>query len=277
MDVKVLEWVRLKTVIILFENNGLESQIEGVKLLIKKFVEEFQLDQNEIVLGRIHPDANILKSKSVIEKGFPLAYFIQARQFFGIYNLSADTKLLNKVVKPEDEVECINCLNQYFRGCEILPSSSILEMLRTLRHLQKDASAEELLQPTYPSQLMDNAIWTVKWGINTVWNYASQLASYWWSPPSLLDNLQNTSKPSSLTLPSSNPFIEVPAIKFNWYGRSQRRIYRFYNEYFERLDPFSGVDGGLLLLFIIFFKIQTEKKLNFLYFFFHSSSSSRDF
>jgi len=43
---------------------------------------------------------------------------------------------------------------------------------------------------------------------------------------------------------SEDEFVDVVVLRSNWYGRTQRRIYRFHNDYFERVDPEGSKTGG---------------------------------
>lgn len=133
MDPKTLEWLRLKTLIVLFEHKTLDTKIEDLKAIIKLLIEDLKFDSQEIVFGRVHPDATLLKSASVIEKGFPLLYLIRPRRFVTALELAADNQIASPVLKPEDQLEVNTCLNLYFRGCEMIPSSSISDILRTLK------------------------------------------------------------------------------------------------------------------------------------------------
>lgn len=71
-----------KTCLLLFESHCNESQIEKVKCLLNVFINEKMLPPDEIVLAKVHENAIILKSPKIIEKGFPLVYFIKSCKFF---------------------------------------------------------------------------------------------------------------------------------------------------------------------------------------------------
>ena len=36
---------------------------------------------------------------------------------------------------------------------------------------------------------------------------------------------------------NSSGFVDITVLRSNWYGRHQKRIYRFYTNYFDRVDP----------------------------------------
>jgi hypothetical protein len=61
---------------------------------------------------------------------------------------------------------------------------------------------------------------------------------------------------------NNNSFVDIAVIRSNWYGRNQKRIYRFYGNYFDRVDPQGwyspqdSVTGATCCFFVVCFVVR---------------------
>lgn len=236
MNQEQSEVLATKTLIILFEKECSDIQMENVKALLNLFIHEKKLAPEEIVISKVHKDAVLLKSTKILEKGFPMVYFIQPQKFMGYHEVATSPKL-DESLQYERTKEATRGLMTFFRGCEIIVNPDFVQALRIATNNPESPSSSPL-EVGLGSQLVDNTVWGVRWGMDAAWNAFSKYGS----PPSS-EHLLTYEEDESRTGKST----DVEAIKYNWYGRSQKRIYRFYDDFFDRVDPTGNKDGSELI------------------------------
>eukprot|EP01119_Soliformovum_irregulare_P016574 TRINITY_DN4818_c0_g1_i2.p1 TRINITY_DN4818_c0_g1~~TRINITY_DN4818_c0_g1_i2.p1 ORF type:complete len:505 (+),score=156.50 TRINITY_DN4818_c0_g1_i2:209-1723(+) len=241
MNLQQSTTISTKTLMVLFEKNCNDVQMESVRSLLNIFAIEKKIPHEDMVLAKVHPEAVLLKSTKLVEKGFPMAYFIQSKKFLGVHEIMGSSAKVDDLVAVPRTPEAIDGLTTFFRGCEVIENPDLVEALQ-MAIVSKDAEASNLkLDIGLTSKVIDSTIWSVKWGVNSAWNYTSSLlGSYGPEGEERKSKLDSSSEPPASI---GNP-IDIEVIRTNWYSRPQRRIYRFHESHFERIDPEGSLQKG---------------------------------
>lgn len=232
MNVNTAEKLGKNLLFVLIEKNCSDLQLENAKNILILFMIEKKIPQNELKIFRVNNDAVLLKSQKIMEKQFPLIYFIAQKKFLG-YNEIASTNL-DTYLNPSERgaQDAIDSLRSFFRGCEMLVNPNIMEALSSFQD-HRMIRASPSMEVGYTSQIIENSLWTVKWAASSAW---SSLTSYYSTP-----TLEEPPKKEDDEEKTNGKTIDVDVVKTNWYGRTQRRIYRFHEKYFERIDPIGSL------------------------------------
>ncbi|PRP79600.1 hypothetical protein PROFUN_14534 [Planoprotostelium fungivorum] len=166
-------------------------------------------------------------------------------------------------------------LNSFFRGCVILANANPLQALDNLLSSHVIPSArrkDDAESVNYLSTIIDNS---AKWSAAQSYNIIPNVLSYWSSDYSY------DPRPSST---EEDKPVDIEVIRTNWYGRGQRRIFRFYSDHFERIEPSGSVQNKQVVkasfLYSNIDKISIENRTELIISFLHTDEaqyiSSRD-
>eukprot|EP01114_Cavostelium_apophysatum_P020869 TRINITY_DN7118_c0_g1_i1.p1 TRINITY_DN7118_c0_g1~~TRINITY_DN7118_c0_g1_i1.p1 ORF type:complete len:633 (-),score=143.17 TRINITY_DN7118_c0_g1_i1:36-1934(-) len=243
MDMNSAEKLAQSLLFLLVEKNCSDLELENAKALLMLFIIEKRIPSSDIKIFRVNHDAVLLKSQKIMEKQFPLVYFIAHKKFLGFNEFAGSD--LTPYFSPAERgsSDAVDSLRSFFRGCELLLNSDVMEALSPFQEVNKrsqsgSTSAEDV-SVSYASQLIENSLWKVKWVASSAW---SSLHNYYGGGGG--NNEEKTSEVKrEPPKGNSRAIIDIPVVKTNWYGRSQKRIYRFHGHFFERIDP-QGKDDG---------------------------------
>jgi hypothetical protein len=138
----------------------------------------------------------------------------------------------------------------FFRGCVLLGthfhhfftntqySTEDKDLMRSVREMSLETKREgsEQIEVGPVSNAIENTVKTLRWGYNYAYSYLYPNKSTE-APPAKNEVFETEGK----------SYEEVTVLRKNWYGRTQKRIYRFYDEFFQRIDPNGAVDGSELV------------------------------